>query len=100
MDGLGVKPKQKRRRHKTMLGLDPKMLAQAQEVGQHVKCLAVVDYADNSINLTFTSDVPAGQAFIPEMIEQFTTALGTQLHQFFGISGHMNEKNKPDKLAP
>ncbi len=77
-----------------MMGLDPKQMAAMQEVSKFIKGVIRVNYNDNTIQIAFSSDTPSAQALIPNLMDQFTTALTTQLSSFFAIEGEIVEIGK------
>lgn len=80
-----------------MLGLDPTKLAQMQAVSKNIKARIEIDYTTNVTTLAFTTDDPAAAALIPNLMEQFSGALATQLSTFFSITGELVETGKEPK---
>ena len=77
-----------------MMGLDPKQMAAMQEVSKFIKGVIRVDYNDNTMQIAFSSDMPNAAALIPNLLDQFSTALATQLSSFFSIKGEIIEIGK------
>lgn len=77
-----------------MMGLDPKQMAAMQEVSKFIKGVIRVDYNDNTMSITFSSDMQNAAALIPNLLDQFSTALATQLSSFFSIKGEIIEIGK------
>jgi len=77
-----------------MMGLDPKQMAAMQEVSKFIKGVIRVDYNDNTMQVAFSSDMQNAAALIPNLLEQFSTALATQLSSFFAIKGEIIEIGK------
>jgi len=78
------------------MGLDPAQLAKMQEVSKNVVGKIVVDYPNNTIAVSFSTQTPEAAKIIPGLLEQFSTALASQLGAFFAIQGEIEEKGKPD----
>jgi len=78
-----------------MIGVNPQVLMAAQELGKDIRCNALIDYAENKVVLDFDAPTKESQAFMPEFLEQFVLALGTQLTSVFSIHGDIKEVNKP-----
>ena len=77
-----------------MMGLDPKQVAAMQEVSKFIKAIVRVDYNENMMQITFSSDMPSAQAILPNLLDQFSNALATQLSSFFAIKGEIVEIGK------
>ncbi len=77
-----------------MMGLDPKQMAAMQEVSKDIKAVVRVDYNNNTMQVAFSSDMPNAQALLPNLLDQFSTALATQLSSFFAIKGEIIEIGK------
>ncbi len=77
-----------------MMGLDPKQMAAMQEVSKFIKGVIRVDYNDNTMQVAFSSEMPNAAALIPNLLDQFSTALATQLSSFFAIKGEIIEIGK------
>ena len=77
-----------------MMGIDPKQMAAMQEVSKFIKGVIRVDYNDNTMQVAFSSDMQNAAALIPNLLEQFSTALATQLSSFFAIKGEIIEIGK------
>jgi len=73
---------------------DPQQLAQAQALGQHVKAEIRVNYKDGTVRILFAPDAPGLEDFVKSLLEQFPSALATQLSSFFGIQGEIVEVGK------
>ncbi len=69
-------------------------MAVMQEVSKFIKGVIRVDYNNNTMQITFSSDMPNAQALIPNLLDQFSTALATQLSSFFAIKGEIIEVGK------
>jgi len=80
--------------------VDPQKMAAMQAVSQHIKGVIRIDYKDNSIHVTMTSEHPEAAALVPELISQLGTALAQQLSSFFAIKGEIVEVNKPSAEQP
>lgn len=76
-------------------GIDPQKLAQVQAVSKDIKAVIRVDYGEDVVRLSFSSETPEGQDLIPHLLEQFSTALAQQLSSFFAIQGEIVEVGKP-----
>lgn len=72
-------------------GVDPQKLAEIQTVSKDVRAEIRIDYGENAVRLFFSSETPGGQALIPQLLDQFSTALASQLSSFFAISGEIIE---------
>ena len=77
-----------------MMGLDPKQMAAMQEVSKFISGVIRVNYNDNTMQIEFSSDLQNAQALIPNLLDQFSTALATQLSSFFAIKGEIIEIGK------
>ncbi len=77
-----------------MMGLDPKQMAAMQEVSKFIKGAIRVNYNDNTMLVAFTSEMPNAAALIPNLLDQFSNALATQLSSFFEIKGEITEIGK------
>lgn len=77
-----------------MPGVDPKQMAAMQEVSKFIKGVIRVNYNDNTMQVAFTSEMPNAQALIPNLLDQFSTALAQQLSSFFAIEGEIIEIKK------
>lgn len=75
-----------------MPGLDPAQLARAQELGSHVKAVIKTNYNNKIVEVSFKGDTPEMEAFIDQLLRQFSTSLATQLSSFFNISGEIIEE--------
>lgn len=80
--------------------VDPKKIAQMQAVSQYIKGLIRIDYKENSIHVTMTSEHPEAAVLVPELIGQLGEALAQQLSAFFAIKGEIIEVNKPSEKQP
>lgn len=76
-------------------GIDPRQLAQVQEVSKHIKAEIRADYKESTVQFSLSSEVPEAQALIPNLIEQFVSALSQQLSSVFAIKGEIVEVSKP-----
>lgn len=79
-----------------MMGVNPAQLAKMQEVSRFIKAKVTVEYGKGSVTIQFNSDVPEAVALIPSLLDQFTSALASQLSAYFAIDGELIEKNKPE----
>lgn len=78
-----------------MLGVDPAQLAKIQQVSKNVSGKILIDYPKGTVTLTLSTADPEAAKIVPGLLEQFGTALATQLNAFFAISGEIEEKGKP-----
>lgn len=76
-------------------GVDPRQLAQVQAVSKDIKAVIRVNYMENVMQLSLSSETSEGQAFIPQLLEQFSNALAQQLSSFFAIQGEIVEVREP-----
>ncbi len=79
-----------------MMGVNPAQLAEMQKTSQFIKAKVVVDYEEGSVKIGFHSENPEAVALIPSLLDQFTSALASQLSAYFAIDGELIEKNKPE----
>jgi len=77
-----------------VMGVDPAQMAKMQEVSQFIKATVTIGYKENSLHILFSTDNPEAIALIPQLLEQFSNALATQLSSFFAIKGEIIEKGK------
>jgi len=77
-----------------MMGIDPKQLAQMQAVSKDIQGVINVDYKGGTVMVTLSSDVPEAKALVPQLLEQFSSALAQQLSSFFAIKGEIVETGK------
>ncbi len=77
-----------------MMGVDPKQMAAMQEVSKFIKGTIRVNYNDNTMQVAFSSEMPNAAALIPNLLDQFSTALAQQLSSFFSIQGEIIEVGK------
>jgi len=77
-----------------MPGVDPKQMAAMQEVSKFIRGVVRVDYTNNTLVVAFSSDMPNAAALIPNLLDQFSTALTQQLSSFFAIQGEIIEVGK------
>lgn len=77
-----------------MPGIDPKKLAEVQEVSKFIDAEIVVDYKRNLVRLALSSDNPASAQMIPGLLSQLAEGLATQLNSFFAIKGELVEIKK------
>jgi hypothetical protein len=80
-----------------MFGVDPKMLAAAQELGSQVNGKIIVDYKENEITLKLEPRGPNAQKSINFIMESFPASFGQQLTMFFGIRGELIKRGAPAK---
>jgi len=78
-----------------VMGVDPQKMAQMQAVSQYINGVIRIDYAESMVTIKFSSERPEAKELIPELLEQFSGALATQLSSFFAIKGELVEVNKP-----
>jgi len=76
------------------MGIDPRQLAAVQEVSKDIKAEIRADYKENTVLFSLFSEVPEAQALIPNLLEQFTSALSQQLSSMFAIKGEIVEVAK------
>ncbi len=79
------------------MGVDPAQLIEMQKVSKFITAELRIDYAENKVVITMASEVQEAVNLIPELLGQFTDALGQQLNSFFAITGKIVEVNKPEK---
>lgn len=78
------------------LGVDPTKLAQVQHLSKHVKGTITVDYGAETVLLFLESEVPEARTLIPQLLQQFSEALATQLTAYFAIEGQILEIAKKE----
>jgi len=76
------------------LGVDPQKVLEMQKVSKYITAELRIDYKEKSVAIRMFSDVPEAAALIPELLGQFTDALGQQLNSVFAITGRIIEVNK------
>lgn len=76
-------------------GVDPAQLARMQQVSKNVSGKILINYPAGTVTLTLTTADPEAAKIVPGLLEQFGTALSTQLGAFFAITGEIVEKGKP-----
>jgi hypothetical protein len=76
-------------------GVDPKQLAQVQQIGRHIKGVITVDYAKNTVLLELSTTNPEAAKALPEMVKSFSRSLGQMLSTFFAVQGKLIESNAP-----
>ncbi len=79
------------------MGADPAQLAAVQKVSQYIKGKIKIDYKENSVTVSLSSEVQEAINLLPELVGQLGTALATQLSSFFAIKGEIVEVSKPEK---
>jgi hypothetical protein len=77
-----------------MFGVDPQMLARAQEIGNKVAGQIIVDYKENTITLKLEPKGDDAQKSVDFIMTQFPAAFGQQLTTFFGIRGQLIKRNE------
>lgn len=77
--------------------MDPKVVAQAQEVGKGVNGKIIVDHETKEIILKLEPLNTAAQKSVDFILESFPRAFGEQLTMFFGIRGNMIIRNEDKK---
>lgn len=77
------------------MGIDPRQLAAVQEVSKDIKAVIRADYKENTVQFSLSSEAPEAQALIPNLLEQFTSALAQQLSSMFAIKGEIVEVGRP-----
>lgn len=75
-------------------GIDPAQIAQMQEVSRFIKCIIRVNYKEKTVLLSFSSEELAAIELIPQLLDQFSGGLATQLSSFFAIDGEIIESGK------
>lgn len=74
--------------------VDPAQLAAMQQKTRNVKALIRVDYPEKSLTLTLSTEDPEGVPMIPQILEQFSKQLATQLSSFMAMEGKIVESGK------
>lgn len=74
-----------------VMGIDPKKLAAVQEISKHINASIELNFKTEQVILSLVSDVPEAKAAIPDLLEQFTNGLATQLSSFFAIKGEIEQ---------
>lgn len=74
-----------------MLGIDPKQLAQAKEIGKHVVAVIQVSKPAGSFTLILTAVDSEGTRYVEDLVNRMSTNLAGQLSSFFGIKGTISE---------
>ncbi len=81
-------------------GVDPKQLAQVQQIGRHIKGVVTVDYEKNTVLLQLSTNNPEAQKALPEMVKSFSRSLGQMLSTFFAVEGKLIELNSSGSEQP
>lgn len=76
-------------------GIDPAKLQAMQQVSKNVTGKILINYPDSTVTLSLSTVDPEAAKIVPGLLEQFGTALATQLGAFFAIQGEIEEKGKP-----
>jgi len=74
--------------------IDPRQLAVMQQRTHNIKALIKVDYLENAMTLILSTDDPEGASVIPQILEQFSQQLATQLSSFMAMEGKIIEHGK------
>ncbi len=77
-----------------VMGIDPAKMAEMQKVSQFIKGAIRVNYKEQYVKVELTSEDTDAQALIPQLLEQFSSALAVQLSSFFAIQGEIIETGK------
>ena len=78
------------------MGVDPEKMMAMQRVSQFINSVIRVDYKAKTVTVSMASDHSEAAALIPGLLDQFSTALATQLSSIFAIKGEIVEVNKPE----
>jgi len=78
------------------MGVKPEQIAKVQAVSKYIKGSIRINYPENTIQLTLTSDMEEAKKLIPNMMNQFAENLATQLSSFFAIEGEIVEVGKTE----
>jgi len=73
--------------------VDPAQLAAMQQKTRNIKALIRVDYPAQNLTLSLTTDDPEGAQMVPQILEQFSKQLATQLSSFMAMEGKIVEKH-------
>lgn len=68
-------------------GMDPAKLAQAKQIGKHVKAELKIDEKAGTFTLTLIPSDEAGKEAVGPLAKQLAMGLATQLQMFFGVTG-------------
>jgi len=74
--------------------INPEQLQAIQQKTHNIKALIKVDYPGRSLTLFLDTDDPEGMPMIPQILEQFSQQLATQLSSFMGMQGKIVEHGK------
>lgn len=80
------------------MGVKPEQIAKVQAVSKFIKGSIRVDYRENTIQLTLSSDMENAKKLIPGMMNQFAENLAVQLSSFFAIQGEIVEVGKGEEV--
>lgn len=75
--------------------IDPKQLAQFQELSKNITATITVNYRENSALLVMSTQDPKASQLIPKLLEQFAQGLAMQMSSFMAIQGEIVEVGKP-----
>lgn len=76
--------------------IDPTQLAAMQQKTRNIKALIKVDYPAKTLTLSLVTDDPEGIPMIPQILEQFSQQLATQLSSFMAMEGRIVEHGKAE----
>lgn len=77
-----------------MVMMNPEQMAQLQQIQQLTKDVfaeVVIDKAAGTMMVTLSTKNPQAEEVIPNMLDQMSVSLGTQLESFFLIKGKIVE---------
>lgn len=69
------------------IGLDPKLLEQAQEIGKHVELEVEYDSTAYSILMNLNPLDEEGEKILPQMLDSLVQQLCASFNLYFGIKG-------------
>jgi len=75
--------------------IDPKQLAQFQELSKNITAKITVNYPEGSVLLILSTQDPKASQLIPKLLEQFAQGLAVQMSSFMAIQGEIIEVGKP-----
>ena len=76
--------------------IDPKKMAQVQQISQFIAGKITVNYKESTILIALNTDNADAQVLVNTLLDQFSGSLATQLSSFFSIKGEIEEIGKPE----
>ena len=71
------------------MGIDPVQMAEVQKVSKFISAEITVDHKENVITIKMSSTNQEAVVLIPNLLDQFATALAQQLNTIFAITGKL-----------